>query len=178
MNIFNSKAKGKKKRSIMKAIGKEVYNTTSALKSNIPLFGPVLEIMDLIIEAYDDVQINKKVCRVLVDRVHNVKTCVKRLGRQIKEDKDNFCNEDYYEAFHRLEETMKDIKNFISEVSNYSIERIHFRKDVKEDCEDLLKRLEYNCDDLQLGIIISDTDRQREQLDLMRGLKDYLEVGN
>lgn len=74
---------------------------------------------------------------------------------------------------------MNDIKKFISEVSNYSFfGRIFFRKDVKEECEDLIKKLESDCDDLQLGITISDSDRQREQTYLEKALTEYDVVSN
>lgn len=52
-------------------------------KSHIPLFGPVFKVMDQIIKEYEDsdVQINSKVCLVLVNRVDTVRTYIARLRR-------------------------------------------------------------------------------------------------
>lgn len=57
-------------------IAREIYDTASSFKSYIPLFGSVFEIMVHIIDAFDTVEINSKVCLVLVNRVEMVKASI------------------------------------------------------------------------------------------------------
>ncbi|RHZ82008.1 hypothetical protein Glove_115g31 [Diversispora epigaea] len=177
-NKNKDKDKEKKKSSkpkYGKIIAREVYDASSTFKNYIPLFGSVFEIMDNIIAAYDCVEINSKICLVLVDRVEIVKASIARLERRYKEDENKFHDENYYKSFLQLKEILKKINKFISDVSDYSyFLKALFRKNIKEECADLLNELDYTCSALQLEIIISEAERKREQKYLSEDLKKDL----
>ncbi|CAG8687546.1 5327_t:CDS:2, partial [Scutellospora calospora] len=90
---------------------------------------------------YDAAEYNKKTCRVLVDRVDNVATAVRKLNRRKDEEEKKFHDNDYIKTFIKLQK-------------------------IKTKCLTLTEELESTCNELQFGIVISMEDRALEQKSL------------
>ncbi|RIB28594.1 hypothetical protein C2G38_2157577 [Gigaspora rosea] len=110
---------------------------------------------------------NKRTCRVLVDRVENVATAIRKLNRRKEEEKEKFHDCDYLKTLIKLHKVLKNIKEFINDVSQLKgLSKFLYAKDIKSKCLALIDELETTCKDLQFGIMISLEDRNLEEKSL------------
>ncbi|CAG8532193.1 16318_t:CDS:2 [Acaulospora colombiana] len=152
------------------------YNAVSTFAPFIPYVDSIFAVIEEIIKIYDNVEYNKKTCRILVDRVETVNMVIRKLVRRKDEEK-LFCNQDYYHAFIRLDQTLKIIKRFVRDVSQYkNFRKVLFAKNIQEECQDLIRKLETACDDLKFGIIISLEEKQREQAILKEDFENMINM--
>ncbi|CAG8524737.1 25098_t:CDS:2 [Cetraspora pellucida] len=147
----------------------QALSAVSAFAAFLPWFDAVNKVIDEIYGIYDAAEYNKKTCRVLVDRVDNVATAVRKLNRRKDEEEDKFHSQDYIKTFIKLHRILKNIKEFVNNVSQLKgLSKFFYAKDIKAKCLSLMEELETTCNELQFGIIISMEDRALEQ----KGLAD------
>ncbi|CAG8589743.1 17986_t:CDS:2 [Acaulospora morrowiae] len=145
------------------AAARQAYDAVSSFAPFVPYVESIFGVITEIINIYDNVEYNKKTCRVLVDRVETVKIVIRKLIRR-KDEEELFRDQDYYHAFIRLDNVLKNIKRFVREVSQYkNLRRVLLARNIQEESQDLMRKLENACSDLKFGIIISIEERQKEQ---------------
>ncbi|RHZ84311.1 hypothetical protein Glove_83g5 [Diversispora epigaea] len=79
-----------------------------------PLFDTVDKVMESLYTIYDNAKCNKKMCRALIDRIEVVKQVIKSLKRKKQE---YFSIKEYYLAWVRFTNVLKDIKDFAKDVT-------------------------------------------------------------
>lgn len=149
------------------AAANQVSSAISAFAAFLPWFDAVNKVVEEILNVYDAAEYNKRTCRVLVDRVENVATAIRKLNRRKEEEKEKFHHCDYLKTFIKLHKVLKNIKEFINNVSQLKgLSKFLYAKDIKSKCLALIDELETTCKDLQFGIMISLEDRNLEEKSL------------
>ncbi|CAG8556225.1 33048_t:CDS:2, partial [Racocetra persica] len=128
----------------------QALSAVSAFAAFLPWFDAVNKVIDEIYGIYDAAEYNRKTCRVLVD--HYIKTFIK---------------------LHRI---LKNIKEFVNNVSQLKgLSKFFYAKDIKSKCLLLIEELEVTCNELQFGIIVSMEDRALEQKSLSDDVNNMTE---
>ncbi|CAG8508719.1 4842_t:CDS:2 [Dentiscutata heterogama] len=149
------------------AAASQAANAISAFAAFLPWFDSVNRVVEEILSVYEAAEYNKRTCRVLVDRVENVATAVRKLNRRREDEKEKFHNCDYLKTFIKLHKVLKNIKEFINNVSQLKgLSKFLYAKDIKAKCLALIEELETTCRDLQFGIVVSMEDRNLEEKSL------------
>ncbi|KAG9293214.1 hypothetical protein G9A89_010585 [Geosiphon pyriformis] len=141
----------------------------------IPLINDVTKLIRSIAELYQTAQHNKKICRLLLERVRIVEFAIEDMIT----DKENLQQKEYYKNFTELLTVIRKIEKFIKKVSNvhglrkflnaYSIEDEF--KNLTQDFDDLIRALNF-ATTLQIQSLLekSKTIIKRDIADL----EDYL----
>ena len=94
-----------------------------------------------IIELYETVQFNKKICDCLIDRVESAEMAIKSLKRHKEENVGYFLQEEIYHGYHKFIDLLERIHQYITDISQLyglrkfgGVERLkqHFRRIIKE----------------------------------------------
>ncbi|CAG8455081.1 705_t:CDS:2 [Diversispora eburnea] len=82
-----------------------------------PLIINSLELCKSILEIYDNIQYNKRICDCLIDRVESIEMAIKSLKRHKEENNDYFFNQNTYNDFHKLIYILERIQSFMTDIS-------------------------------------------------------------
>src|ERR1051325_4825706 len=105
------------------------------------LISKILDINKNILELYETVQYNKKICDCLIDRVESTEMAIKSLKRHKEENVGYFLQEEVYHGYHKFIDLLERIHQYITDVSQLyglrkfgSVEKLkqHFRSIIKE----------------------------------------------
>ncbi|CAG8620294.1 3068_t:CDS:2, partial [Diversispora eburnea] len=148
-----------------------------AVQPYLPLFSTVTIIISEINNVYANAKYNKKICNSLMDRVNIAELSIRNLERRKKENEKNFRDEGYYLAFHRFIEVMKNIKQFIGNVSTLSGFKKYFHANsIKEKFESLTSEFEFAMNNLHFTTTLRNDDQRRiDQESLSSDLKEMEE---
>ncbi|CAG8552419.1 12204_t:CDS:2, partial [Funneliformis mosseae] len=106
----------------------------------MPLVTTITKLTKDIADAYENVQYNKKTCGALVTRVEAVEVTIRGLIRQREDNLYKFCNQNYYNAFSKLTNCLKQIKEFSSDISQLSkFKKFVSSENIKETFEKIIK---------------------------------------
>src|SRR5687767_11899885 len=94
-----------------------VQTAAEVVETLIPHFDIAMKLASYILEIYDKAKTNKKICRVLVDRVDLALTSIKHLRRHMDKDFKKFQEKSYFESFMHFIEVLENIKKFVEEIS-------------------------------------------------------------
>ncbi|RHZ83350.1 hypothetical protein Glove_97g77 [Diversispora epigaea] len=144
-----------------------VSNTISiasdAIERFVPLFGIVNEVMKSLYETYENAKYNKKMCAALIDRIEVAEQATRSLKRKKQENAENFSRQEYYRAWVRFTNVLKNIKNFAKDITQQSVFQKHFKANVVREAYDKnIKEFEDVCKDLQFSVYMI-TEEKREQ---------------
>ncbi|CAJ0649023.1 553_t:CDS:2 [Entrophospora sp. SA101] len=121
----------------------------------LPAIQKITALCEKIIKSYETVKENKKICRVLIDRVELTHIAVKQLVRTRQENEEKFRDPEYFKAFDRLQKTLENIETFIKKISNYGAFRKFDNADSVKKCfEDYINDLEQVSKDLGFNITL------------------------
>ncbi|CAG8641155.1 10507_t:CDS:2, partial [Racocetra fulgida] len=157
---------------------KNVKNA-SAFRVILPWFDALNIMLGKISKAYEDAEYNRKTCRILTDRADDVLTAVKILFRRRDEEVDKFLDDYYVKSFIKLHRVLRDIKEFISNVSQLKgLSKFVSAEDIRKRCIVLINELESSCVDLNLNTTISAEDKRLVQKSLMEDVDAMNEIIN
>ncbi|RHZ84017.1 hypothetical protein Glove_86g152 [Diversispora epigaea] len=150
-----------------------------AVQPYLPLFSTVTIIITEINNIYENAKYNKKVCNSLMDRVSAAEFSIKTLERRKNENEKNFRDPVYFRAFHHFIEVMKNIKQFIANVSTLSgFQKYFHAKSVKDKFESLINEFESAMNDLHFTTNLHNEEQKRidhERLDSdLREMEKFL----
>ncbi|CAG8677249.1 17695_t:CDS:2, partial [Gigaspora margarita] len=162
--------KSKRSKSLKQVPGlkSNVYEAISAFRAILPWFDALNVMLEKISKAYDDAEYNRKTCCVLIDRADEVLTAVKILFRRKEEEEDKFLDDYYVKSFIKLHRVLRDIKEFINNVSQLKgLSKFLSADDIRKRCIILMNELESSCLELNLNTTTSVEDKRFIQKSLM-----------
>src|SRR4051794_36256984 len=89
-----------------------------AISPFLPLFGVATTLISEIINIYETAEYNRKICDVLVERMIIANNAINTLQRRKQKNESKFRNKEYYKAFNRFIYVLKEIKEFVANISN------------------------------------------------------------
>ncbi|RHZ83968.1 hypothetical protein Glove_86g161 [Diversispora epigaea] len=150
-----------------------------AVQPYLRLFSTVTTIVTEINNIYENAKYNKKICNSLMDRVNAAEFSIKTLERRKNENEKKFRDEGYFRAFHRFIEVMKNIKQFMANVSTLSGFQKYFNADsVKEKFESLTSEFESVMNDLHFTTNLQKEQRRIDQESLDSDLQEMAKFLN
>src|SRR6266542_1566755 len=145
-----------------------------AIKPFIPLIAVVTRVIDEIIEIYENVEYNKRICNALMDRIQIADRAIKNLNRRKQENGKNFCNREYYLSFIKFTHLMRKIRNFIRDVSQLqSYKNLHSDL-IKDEFNNLVNNFDIVTKDLNFTKII--TNEEQHKIDQQAFTEDIVEM--
>ncbi|RHZ84021.1 hypothetical protein Glove_86g158 [Diversispora epigaea] len=133
-----------------------------AVQPYLPLFSTVTIIISEINNIYANAKYNKKICNSLMDRVNAAEFSIKNLERRKNENEKNFRDPVYFRAFHHFIEVMKNIKQFIANVSTLSgFQKYFHASSVIEKFESLTSEFESAMNDLHFVTSLRNEEQRR-----------------
>ncbi|RHZ77125.1 hypothetical protein Glove_185g28 [Diversispora epigaea] len=149
------------------------------IRDVIKLFVPLIESVTIVISeimtVYENVQYNKNICNSLMDRVDAAETAVKTFKRRLTETGNfQFHNQEYYKSFIRFVDIMKQIKNFITDVSNLNrYQKFLYSGSVKDGFDSLVKDFDVIMAELHFTMAVANEEqRRRDQCALESDIAD------
>ncbi|CAG8541892.1 4445_t:CDS:2 [Funneliformis caledonium] len=135
-----------------------------AVKPYLPLFTNVNSIIQDIVNAYENAQINKKICLTLINRAESVSLIVKQLERRKSENLENFRNKMFYQSFLRLFNILKRMDKFIQDVTLLSnIRKLTEVYSIKKQFREIIEDFDNVIEELDCLHVIFNTDEQRQE---------------
>ncbi|RIA93087.1 kinase-like domain-containing protein [Glomus cerebriforme] len=132
-----------------------------AIGPYIPLIKIVTDLANEIILIYETAEYNKTICDTLVERVISSNNAVNTLQSRKQKNEDKFRNKDYYKAFNRYIYVLKDIKEFITDISNIKgfkkYAKAHY---IREKYEILTKNYDDAMKDLQFTMAVASEEQR------------------
>jgi hypothetical protein len=154
---------------------KAMGNITQAVGPYLPLVAAIGILTKEIVEAYENVQYNKKTCAALVNRVEAAESAIKRLMRQKDENLQNFRRQDYYDSFSRFANCLKQIKKLFDDISQLpKIKKFFSSETIRENFERVIKEFNECSLDLNLAISIATNDQMEKDLTILH--EDMIEM--
>ncbi|RHZ75865.1 hypothetical protein Glove_209g131 [Diversispora epigaea] len=147
------------------------------VKPFVPLIESVTIVISEIMIVYENVQYNKKICNSLMDRVDAAETAVKTLKRRLSEtENEKLHNQEYYKSFIRFVNIMKQIKNFIADVSNLNrYQKFIHSGSVKDGFDSLVKDFDVVMAELHFTMAVSNEEQRKlDQSALESDIADML----
>ncbi|RHZ90114.1 hypothetical protein Glove_8g22 [Diversispora epigaea] len=158
--------------SMLGHVGNAMSIVSDVIEPFIPLFGTVEKVMESLYTIYDNAKCNKKMCGALIDRIEVVEQATKSLKRKKQENAAKFRNKDYYLAWVRFTNVLKNIKVFAKDVTQQSVFQKHLNANaVKAAYDKNIKEFEDVCKDLQFSVyMISEEQREEENEQILNEL--------
>jgi hypothetical protein len=138
---------------------------TKAIEPYLPLFEIILDIYKELIESYEQVQYNKKICAILIDRAEAANAAIKALKRRKEEYVYNFISQNFYNSFVQFLILMKKIKKFFydtSRLKDFCVFTTYHN--IKDKFKELVSEYNKLFDDLKLGIATISEERLNYEL--------------
>ncbi|CAG8467623.1 10219_t:CDS:2 [Diversispora eburnea] len=154
------------RKAMLSHVGNAMSIVSDVIEPFVPLFGIVDKVMDSLNTIYDNAKCNKKMCGALIDRIGIVEQATKSLKRRKNENAANFSKQEYYRAWVKFTNVLKNINDFAKDVTQQSVFQKYLNANiVKEAYDKNIKEFEDACRDLQFSIDISNmiSDEQREE---------------
>ncbi|CAB5209095.1 unnamed protein product [Rhizophagus irregularis] len=142
-----------------------IVTVAEAVAPFLPLAALVATLTKEIVEAYENVQYNKKTCSALVNRVEAAETSIKALMRQKEENLKNFRDQNYYKTFIRFTNCLKQIKKLFDDISQLpKFKKFVSSASIRERFEKSIKEFNSCSNDLNLAISIATQDQLNKDL--------------
>ncbi|GBC04546.1 hypothetical protein RclHR1_05730002 [Rhizophagus clarus] len=144
-------------------------NIGEAVAPYLPLITAVASLTQQIVKAYESAQYNKKSCAALVVRVQAAEVAVQALNRHKEENEKQFCNQLYYYSFERLVVILREIKEFVQDVTHLSGYKKFISSDhIKERFQQLIIDFDSVVSDLQLAMVIANEEKRKMDIDILQ----------
>ncbi|CAB5209089.1 unnamed protein product [Rhizophagus irregularis] len=161
--------------STTQAFFKTAGDIAEAVTPFLPLVGLVGTLTKEIVEAYDNVQYNKKTCSALVNRVEAAEFSIKALMRQKEENLKNFKDQNYYQTFVRFTNCLKQIKKLFEDISQLpKFKKFVSSANIKERFKENIEEFNNCSNDLNLSISIATQDQLDKDLAILH--EDMIEM--
>ncbi|CAG8516422.1 12254_t:CDS:2 [Gigaspora rosea] len=139
-----------------------IQTVGDAITPFVPLFNMVTNILNQMLQIYDNAKCNEKICAALLERVEIAQTAVKSLQRKYQANEKKFRNQDYYYAWVRFVNVLENIRKFAKEVTQLTyFQKFINANAVKDAFEKNIKEFEEVCSDLNFTMALYNAE-QRE----------------
>ncbi len=143
----------------------------------IPHLNTAISLATYIMDTYDKAKYNRKICRVMADRVDVAMTSIKLLKRHMNDDIDLFQQTSYYNSFIKFNEILENIKNFVEEISGIKgFKQYIIANTLTNQFEEIRDHFDHAYKALQLAISIDQViSREKEDKEFKSELNEYIE---
>ncbi|CAG8536479.1 15915_t:CDS:2, partial [Racocetra persica] len=125
-----------------------------------PLISNIIDLVKSILDVYENVQFNKKICDCLIDRVESVEMAIKSLKRHKDENARYFFKQTNYNAFQQLIVVLEKIQQYITDVSQlHGLRKFSDIKDIKKQFEKLTIEFDIIVSTLKLKMSFSEKEQ-------------------
>ncbi|CAB4392279.1 unnamed protein product [Rhizophagus irregularis] len=139
-----------------------VGNAADSITPFIPLIGLATTIINEVISIYQQAEYNKKIISALYDRTKLAEYAVDTLQRRKKFYESNFKRQDWYDAFNRFVDVLKDIRNFAKEISTIRGYQKYLKSySIKDKFEELSVKYDTVMKDLNFTLAVSNEEQRR-----------------
>ncbi|CAG8699513.1 2945_t:CDS:2 [Dentiscutata erythropus] len=144
----------------------EAYEVASVIaipfSKFVPIIGDIVSVTDEITLIYQSAEHNKRISRVLVDRIAAVETSI-RLLKIHKDDNKKFFNQENFVVMQKLSDNIQKIKKFIGEVTQLKgLSKYIHAKSIKSTFFDLTNEFDGYINTLKFAIAV-DTQSRAER---------------
>ncbi|CAG8633736.1 5659_t:CDS:2 [Dentiscutata heterogama] len=141
----------------------EVYEAASVIaipfSKFVPIIGDIVCVTDEITLIYQSAEHNKRISRVLVDRIASVETSI-RLLKIHKDDNKKFFNQENFVVMQKLSDNIQKIKKFIGEVTQLKgLSKYIHAKSIKSTFFDLTNEFDGYINTLKFSIAVDTQSR-------------------
>ncbi|PKY60173.1 hypothetical protein RhiirA4_483570 [Rhizophagus irregularis] len=157
-----------------------VGNAADSITPFIPLIGLATTIINEVISIYQQAEYNKKIISALYDRTKLAEYAVDTLQRRKKFYESNFKRQDWYDAFNRFVDVLKDIRNFAKEISTIRGYQKYLKSySIKDKFEELSVKYDTVMKDLNFTLAVSNEEQRRYDneclMDDVAEMKEFLQ---
>ena len=154
---------------------KTIGNVTEAVAPFLPFVAAVTALTKEIVEAYENVQYNKKTCSALVNRVEAADTSIKALIRQKEDNFQKFQEQHYFKTFVKFVNCLKQIKKLFDDISQLpKFKKFLSSEIIRERFEENIKEFDSCSVDLNLAISIATQEQMTKDLSILH--EDMVEM--
>src|SRR5207249_9523752 len=112
---------------------------------------------------------NKKSCAALIQRVQAAEVAVQALTRRKQENEKNFRNQTYYYYFEKFVAILREIKEFVQDVTHLSGYRKFISSGhIREKFQQLITDFDSVIGDLQLAMVIANEEERRMDVNILQ----------
>ncbi|GBB98111.1 hypothetical protein RclHR1_03140010 [Rhizophagus clarus] len=149
-----------------------VQTAAEIIKTLEPHFEIAIIIASTITEICDKAKANKKICRVLADRVDLALISINYLKRHMDKSVEKFREKSYFESFMHFIEVLENIKNFAEEVSEIKgFKKFFVANVVNQQLNNIRDDFDYCYKSLQLAFTIDGfVNRENENEEIISDL--------
>jgi len=134
------------------------------VKPYLPLFINVSSTVQDIVNGYENAQINKKICLILVNRAESVGLVMKQFERNKSDNLEKFRSKRFYQSFLRLSNILKRMDKFIQDVTLLSnIRKLTEIYSIKKQFREILVHFDNVIEDLDFSYMIFNNEQQRQE---------------
>ncbi|CAG8505821.1 12566_t:CDS:2 [Funneliformis caledonium] len=139
-----------------------IGTAADAITPFIPLIGAATTIISDIIIIYQQAAYNKKIVSALYDRTRYAELAIETLQRRKKLHEKDFRSQEWYDAFNRFVDVLKEIRTFAKEVSCLRGYKKYFKSfTVKERFEALTNSYDVVMKDLNFTMAVANEEQRR-----------------
>ncbi|CAG8626734.1 3484_t:CDS:2, partial [Acaulospora morrowiae] len=125
-----------------------------------PLITNITELFKSILEVYENIQYNKRICDCLVDRIESAEVAIKSLKRHKEENAGYFFKQNIYDNFHRLISILERMQRFMIDVSQLSgLRKFNDVGVIRKQFEDIIKEFDEVAANLRLKKSFSEKEQ-------------------
>jgi hypothetical protein len=140
----------------------KVGNAADSIIPFIPLIRTATSIINEVMSIYQQAEYNKKIIGALCDRTKLAEYAVDTLQRRKKFYENNFKRQEWYYAFNRFVNVLKDIKNFAKEISTIRGYLKYLKSyPIKDKFEELSVKYDNVMKDLNFTLAVSNEEQRR-----------------
>ncbi|GBB84099.1 hypothetical protein RclHR1_10730002 [Rhizophagus clarus] len=152
-----------------------IGNAADSITPFIPLISVATTLISEVISIYQTAEYNKKIISALYDRTKLAEFAVDTLQRRKKYYEDNFKRQDWYDAFNRFVDVLKDIKTFAKEISTIRGYQKYLKSySIKDKFQELSTKYDVVMKDLNFTMAISNEEQRRYDNDCL--MEDVAEM--
>ncbi|CAG8497225.1 1541_t:CDS:2 [Diversispora eburnea] len=146
--------------------------TSIFIEPFVPLFDTFDKVLQNLYTIYENAKCNKKMCGALIDRIEVLEQTIESLKRKKQENAAKFSKKEYYRAWVRFTNVLKNIKNFAKDVTQQLVFQKYLNAIVvKEAYDKNIKEFEGACGVLQFSVyIVSEEQRKVENEKILNEL--------
>ncbi|CAG8472816.1 3743_t:CDS:2 [Cetraspora pellucida] len=160
-------------------IAGEIYEAASIIaipfSKFVPIINDIVSVTDEITIIYQSAEHNKRISRVLVDRIAAVETSI-RLLKIHKDDNKEFFNQENFVVMQKLSDNIQKIKKFIGEVTQLKgLTKYIHAKSIKNTFFDLTSEFDGYINTLKFAIAVDTQARTKRTESETKVIHDDLE---
>lgn len=173
----NSVVEVSNKLKIAKETFQVISNAAEAITPFIPLIGAATKLISDIIAIYNQAECNRRIISALYNRAKLAEYAVETLQQRKKLHEEDFKNQEWYDAFNRFVDILKEIRNFSKELSSIRGYQKYFKcYSIKDRFEEIANDYDNVMKALNFTMAVADEEQRRYDneclMDEVAGMKN------